>query len=152
MSQRQRIGDLFLGERVVISYQDLEKVQSGHISLKVLGQTELEKRRAREKFYKKNTIDFVNQFLAKHSEDFNFSEITFKAYRSKWGSCSADNNLNFNLYLSMCPTEVIEYIVVHELCHTRYKNHSRKFYKCVEQYLPDYKKPLDWLRRNRGLI
>jgi predicted metal-dependent hydrolase len=59
--------------------------------------------------------------------------------RGRFGSCSGKNSLSFSLYLALCPDELIDYVIVHELCHTKEHNHSRAFYALVEQYLPDWK-------------
>lgn len=146
------LGELYLGKVRKISFGSSESVLESEIVLRVIGSGELEKRSALEKFYREKTADFVNQYLDKYVSHFNYGPVRFRKYRSKWGSCSPRNELNFNTRLAMCPPEVIEYIVVHELCHTKVKNHSRKFYDEIHSYMNDYKKPLRWLRSNRGLI
>ncbi len=75
-----------------------------------------------------------------------FGRITIRNQRSKWGSCSAQGNLNFNCLLMLCPEDVVEYIVVHELCHRRHMNHSPAFWAEVAQALPDYRKQEAWLK------
>ena len=66
--------------------------------------------------------------------------------KTRWGSCSSDGNLNFNCLLMLAPEEVQNYVVVHELCHRRQMNHSKKFWDEVEKYDPDYKKQKKWLK------
>ena len=75
-----------------------------------------------------------------------FGRITVRNQRTKWGSCSAAGNLNFNCLLMLCPRAVAEYIVVHELCHRKQMNHSKEFWAEVEAVCPDYKKRRRWLR------
>lgn len=149
--KRELFGSLFLGREYSVEYGDNSEI-SDRIFLKVLGDTKLEKDRALEKFYRYETLKRVEKYLAKYSDQFTYGSVKYRKYSSKWGSCSHQNNLQFNIYLSMCPEEVIEYVVVHELCHTLIKNHQKKFYALVSQFLPNYKKPLSWLRKNRGLI
>jgi len=72
--------------------------------------------------------------------------------KTRWGSCSAKNSLNFTWRLIMCPMPVIDYIVVHELCHIAHKNHGQAFWAAVKTVLPNYKQQQDWLRRNRKLM
>lgn len=152
LGDKELPGVMFLGRRVNLIYSSIQKVSDESITLKMLGQSELEKLSSLEKFYKEYTLSKTQKYLNKHQDYFSFGKIKYGKYRSKWGSCSPNNQLNFNSRLSMCREDVIEYIVVHELCHTVVRNHSRKFYDEVLKYLPNYKESLRWLRRNRGLI
>ena len=70
-----------------------------------------------------------------------------KNIRRRWGSCSSRNNLNFNTRLIMAPIGVVEYVVMHELCHIRHKNHSRDFWQSLEEVMPDYRERRLLLRR-----
>ena len=72
--------------------------------------------------------------------------ICIKDVKSRWGSCSSKRNLNFNWWLIMAPMEVLDYVVVHELCHLKEMNHSKDFWVLVEGILPDYKERRKWLR------
>lgn len=75
-------------------------------------------------------------------------KITIRAQRSRWGSCSAKGNLNFNCLLMLCPEEVRDYVVVHELCHCKELNHSPAFWQEVSAVLPQYAAPRKWLKAN----
>ena len=75
--------------------------------------------------------------------------IRIKDVKSRWGSCSSKRNLNFNWRLVMAPMEVLDYVVVHELCHLREMNHSKAFWNLVEEILPDYRKSREWLKECR---
>ena len=78
--------------------------------------------------------------------DVSYGRITVKKQKTLWGSCSAKGNLNFNCLLMLCPEEVIDYVIVHELSHRKELNHSPRFWAEVERVLPDYRKPLKWLK------
>ena len=72
--------------------------------------------------------------------------------KARWGSCSKKNNLNFAWRLIMCPLFVIDYVVVHELSHIIYKNHSAAFWARVKTVLPNYKEAQDWLKVNNKIM
>ena len=78
--------------------------------------------------------------------------ITIRKQKTKWGSCSSKGNLNFNCLLMLAPSEVIDAIVVHELCHLKQMNHSKKFYDEVLRVFPEYRKWNKWLRDNGGVL
>ena len=69
----------------------------------------------------------------------DYNRVTIRHQRSKWGSCSGKKNLNFNCLLLLTPTEVMDSVIVHELCHLKHMNHSKEFWALVEKFMPDYK-------------
>lgn len=77
-----------------------------------------------------------------------FGEIYFSDTKSKWGSCSHDNRLQFNWRLIMAPTIVLRYVVIHELAHTMEKNHSQAFWRIVARYNPSYRQQVKWLKEH----
>ena len=81
-----------------------------------------------------------------------YGRITIRSQRTRWGSCSAKGNLNFNCLLMLCPEEVREYVMIHELCHRRELNHSPRFWALVGQYCPDYARHRKWLKDNGGSL
>lgn len=81
-----------------------------------------------------------------------YGRITIRAQKSRWGSCSGKGNLNFNSLLMLCPEDVRDYVVVHELCHRKELNHSPRFWAEVEKVLPGYMVHRKWLKDNGGAI
>ena len=79
-----------------------------------------------------------------------YGRITIRAQKSRWGSCSGKGNLNFNCLLMLCPEDVRDYVVVHELCHRKELNHSPRFWAEVEKVLPGYRMQRKWLKENGG--
>lgn len=75
-----------------------------------------------------------------------YNRIAIRAQKTRWGSCSRDKNLNFNCLLMLAPEGARRYVVVHELCHLREMNHSRRFWGLVSLYCPDWKDQRKWLK------
>ena len=82
----------------------------------------------------------------------DYGRITIRNQRSRWGSCSSAGNLNFNCLLMELPDEVIDSVVVHELCHRKHMNHSPKFYAEIEKVFPKYKQCQQWLKENGSMV
>lgn len=81
-----------------------------------------------------------------------YGRITIRNQKTRWGSCSGKGNLNFNCLLMLTPPEIIDYVVVHELAHRKYMNHSPQFWAEVGRILPDYQVRRKWLRENGGVL
>ena len=76
-----------------------------------------------------------------------YGRIAVRDQRTRWGSCSSRGTLSFNWRLALAPPEVLEYVVVHELCHLREQNHSQRFWRLVEAVYPRYDERERWLTR-----
>lgn len=88
--------------------------------------------------------------LQKNKHGFTYNAVSIKDTRSRWGSCSAQKNLNFNWRLIMAPAEVLSYVVTHETAHLSYLDHSADFWKLVATRCPGYQHYKNWLDRNGG--
>lgn len=75
-----------------------------------------------------------------------YGRISIRKQHTRWGSCSSNGNLNFNCLLMLTPPEVLDYVVVHELCHRKEMSHSIRFWAEVEKILPDYRIRRQWLK------
>ena len=80
-----------------------------------------------------------------------YNKITIRCQQTRWGSCSSKGNLNFNCLLVLLPAEIIDSIVVHELCHIKQMNHSARFYSEIDKVFPNYKQCHLWLKQNGGM-
>ncbi len=92
--------------------------------------------------------NILPEIAARYAEKLGvtYRRITVRCQKTRWGSCSSKQNLNFNCLLMLTPPEVQEYVVVHELCHLKEMNHSAAFWAEVERILPDYRERRQWLR------
>ncbi len=79
---------------------------------------------------------------------FTYHQVRLKTQKTRWGSCSSINNINLNYLLIQAPMSVIDYVLVHELCHTVHKNHSSDFWQLVCTILPHYKASQRWLKEH----
>lgn len=80
------------------------------------------------------------------------NRIAIRNQKTRWGSCSSKGNLNFNWRLVMAPKEILDYVVVHELCHLAYLDHSSRFWQMVSSVMPDCRERRSWLKANGTLL
>jgi len=78
--------------------------------------------------------------------------VGFRTFKSRWGSCDSRGLVQFNWKIIIAPNRIVDYLVVHELCHLQQHNHSPGFWKCVESVFPEYKECREWLKRNGRLL
>ena len=77
-----------------------------------------------------------------------YKKISVKFQKTRFGSCSTKKNLNFNALIALMPSQILDYVVVHELSHLKQMNHSKQFWAEVEKVIPDYKTKRKWLKTN----
>ena len=94
-----------------------------------------------ENFYKKKAIEKITPLTKKWAKIMNVEpeHISFRYSKKRWGSCSSTNRISFNYHLVKLSSSLIEYVVIHELAHITFENHSKNFWKLVHNHLPDYK-------------
>ncbi|MCB0524280.1 MAG: M48 family metallopeptidase [Lewinellaceae bacterium] len=94
---------------------------------------------------KNRVLDWNDRTFRKH-----IKSVNLKYNHSNWGSCSSNNNVNLSTRLLFAPTDVQDYVIVHELAHLVELNHSDRFWSLVEKYVPDYPEKERWLKKNRS--
>jgi predicted metal-dependent hydrolase len=101
-------------------------------------------------WYRKKAREQINERIKYYQPKVGVqpARITVKEQKKRWGSCSSRGNLNFNWRAVMAPSPVLDYIIVHELCHLKHHNHSREFWNLLASILPDYKNRREWLKKN----
>jgi len=118
--------------------KEARQLEKAH--LKFLSRSEpIDKKKARQRLVHK-----LDTLAANHG--FTYNKVFIRNQKTRWGSCSAQNNLSLNINLIWLPDELISYVILHELVHTRIKNHSAKFWNALEKIKPNAKS----LRRELG--
>ncbi len=101
------------------------------------------------KWYKKQASFIINNRIYLYADNIGveLAKIRIKEQKHRWGSCSGKGNLNFNWHLVMAPLNIIDYVIVHELCHLKRLDHSPVFWSLVKAVLPDYQIRRQWLKQ-----
>lgn len=144
-ASEQQIRD-FVGHHrqwIVKHLQKMEQWQQEAADVPVLTEDELRQLADRARQYIPERVRYYAPKVG-----VTYGRITIRSQRSKWGSCSSKGNLNFNCLLMLAPPEVIDSVVVHELCHRKEMNHSEAFYAQVLRVFPEYNKWNRWLKEN----
>lgn len=104
-----------------------------------------------KKFYFNQCKILIESRIKSYQKELKVSakEISIIESFGKWGSCNSNKKLAFNYRLAMAPIDVIDYVIVHELCHIIHMNHDRSFWRRVGSIMPDYKEKEDYLARNQ---
>lgn len=109
-----------------------------------------EAERQLELWLREKAGEVISERVAEYSRIIGVScnNIRIKDTKSRWGSCSSKGNLNFSWRIIMAPADVMDYIIIHELCHLIHMNHSKEYWAAVGQYMKDYTKYKEWLKTN----
>lgn len=101
-------------------------------------------------WYREETRAITQHLIDTYTKQYRFkiNQVRITSARTRWGSCSGRNNLNFTYRLSMAPLPVVEYVVVHELVHLKIRNHSKTFWDAVAAIKPDYRQQRAWLKQH----
>ncbi|EDL66599.1 M48 family metallopeptidase [Bacillus sp. SG-1] len=145
---------LYLGKTYPIEVHQDPTIKQDHIkfddkTMHVFVQQMEEERikQALKRFYYQRCKAMVEKSISKHQHHFKTKPTSIKVTDSKktWGTCDAKRKMTFNWKLAMAPPEVIDYVVIHEMCHMVHLNHDRSFWRLVGKIVPDYKEKENWL-------
>lgn len=105
---------------------------------------------ALEEWYREKALQKINDRIKYYKPFFNKEpkSIKVKEQKKRWASCTSRNELLFNWRCAMAPAYIIDYIVVHEMCHMYHKDHSNEFWNMISSIMPDYEVRKEWLRDN----
>ncbi len=165
---RYQPGDtlLFLGEPLILELDWMNplrsrkrlrpcRIEGGCLKVRIpQGSGLAEIRKRIHAFYKDKASQIIHERLEELGTFYGstYRRVSFRDQKTRWGSCSAQGNLNFNWRLAMAPIEIVDYVVAHELCHLRHMNHSKAFWAWVEKAIPDHKEARAWLRKNEAML
>lgn len=139
----------FLGEDHELVIEDVRhsQVDGGHLVLAEQRVEETSIKEELEHLYRREARKHFEEAVAERADEMgvSYESIALRNQRTRWGSCSPKENLSFNWRLMMAPTEVIDYVIVHELAHLKEKNHTRRFWKIVKEHCAGYKEKAAWL-------
>lgn len=148
---------LFFGEAFSLNYSEEKQAEVDLTAQQLLLPASWQKQ---PQTLKKQLVRFGQQYLQSYIEEQindrliqlsvedKFKGLQIKNYKSRWGSCYPDGRVQLNWRLIMAPKEVIDYVLIHELCHLHQANHSPKFWQLVEQACPNYRQHQAWLKHN----
>lgn len=145
---------MYLGNSYMLDYAEVADVAlDGNKILLPLGRKEHAKEILKNWYIKQAEI-FVRERVDFYANKIGavYSSLTLSDAKARWGSCGAKQSININWRIMMCPQFVMDYVIVHELSHLKYKNHSKDFWKRVETIMPDYKDAQEWLQQNSRLV
>jgi predicted metal-dependent hydrolase len=103
-----------------------------------------------ERWYRAQAMEILSERVDLYARQYGFQykKIGITSARTRWGSCSASGSLSFSWRLILAPLETVDYVVVHELVHTVFHNHSKQFWQKVGEIMPDFDEHRKWLRKN----
>lgn len=99
-------------------------------------------------WYLKHARHYLLEETQNYAQTLGFhpEHIGVKSYKRRWGSCSSRGVINYNWKIIMAPRSIVDYIIIHELCHLQHLNHSKSYWNLVERVMPDYRERKDWLK------
>ena len=106
-----------------------------------------------ELFYRSSSKNILEEKTFSQAKKMNLypKKVKVRSYKNRWGSCAYNGDISYNWKLIMLPEKIIDYVIVHELCHLIHFNHSKDFWKEVIKILPNYNDSKEWLRSNQYL-
>jgi len=151
----------FLGKnlKLKINISDAKKtyIKNDYICLDLKNNTKNKKEKIKKElqlFYRSSSERILKEKTLTESKKMNLKvkEIKVRSYKNRWGSCSSNGNISYNWKLIMAPEKIIDYVIIHELCHLIHFNHSRDYWGEVSKKLPNYRESKEWLKSNQYLF
>lgn len=140
---QQKVIDRFVAQKRFWIYKQVQRMENNRRNQVVY--TKEQEKELRQQARKRLTerTDYYKTILG-----VDYKRIRIADQKTRWGSCSSTGTISYNWHLVLLPDAILDYVVVHELCHLRQMNHSKDFWKMVEGILPDYQSRRKWLKEN----
>ena len=151
----------FLGKDLIlkINISDAKQIyiKNDYICLDLKNNTKNNKDKIKkelELFYRSFSEKILREKTLIESKKMNLvvEKIKVRSYKNRWGSCSSNGDISYNWKLIMAPEKIINYVIIHELCHLIHFNHSRDYWEEVSKKLPNYRESKEWLKSNQYLF
>ena len=151
----------FLGKDLMlkINTSDAKKtyIKNDYIYLNLKNNTKNNREKIKkelELFYRSFSERILKEKTLIESKKMNLkvNEIKVRSYKNRWGSCSSNGDISYNWKLIMAPEKIINYVIIHELCHLIHFNHSRDYWGEVSKKIPNYIENKEWLKSNQYLF
>ena len=151
----------FLGKdlKLKINISDAKKtyIKNDYIYLDLKNNTKNNRENIKkelELFYRSSSEKILKEKTLIESKKMNLKveKIKVRSYKNRWGSCSSNGDISYNWKLIMAPKKIINYVIIHELCHLIHFNHSRDYWEEVSKKLPNYRESKEWLKSNQYLF
>ena len=148
---------LYLGKnyklKFILDSKYLVKLKSGEIQVCINTKKKSDKKYRKkivQNWFQEKALSFLTNMTMDIANEIKLNPklVKIKSYKSRWGSCNSKDVITYNWKLIMAPKSIIKYVVIHELCHLKYLNHSKKYWNQVGKYVPDYKYKKQWLNHN----
>jgi hypothetical protein len=136
--------DGWIGKKITMMRERMDKKQRLDDLVDKFALAEVKKR---AKSQLKERLDYLSE---KHG--YLFSKMALSSAKLRWGSCGYKNKINLNWKVMLAPPSAIDYLIIHELVHTKHKNHQKDFWRSVEAAHPTYKEDRKWLKQNAHLL
>jgi len=142
---------------VIIEGNNITITLTNSVKTKIAGKQELQDNFVKqylETWLKQQITCYIDNTLSYYAEKIGVQPKSFKVrlYKSRWGSCNSRDELSFSSLLAMTPNWVIDYVIVHELCHLQHMNHSTEFWLLVKQNFPNYLSAKAWLKSHQSQL
>ncbi|MDB4230042.1 M48 family metallopeptidase [Paracoccaceae bacterium] len=145
--------------KIILKKEKEVKLKDGYLNTyinKTVSKNNMEEtvKKSLENWYQIKALEKLTEKTKRYASILGVTpkSVTVKEYKSRWGSCSSDGDISFNWRIIIAPHQIVDYIVVHELCHILEHNHSPKYWRHIKNVIPNHKECREWLKLNSAAL